>query len=60
MATHDEILRLTNTLMAAGLVGENYRVVRKKKKKMRDIIGLGGKNIVGSALIKSNAEFLGG
>lgn len=56
--TYKDILNVSNTLMAAGLAGDNYKLVKKKKKKLKDYIGQGTKNIVGTSLIKANAEFI--
>lgn len=49
------IAGLAPTLMAVGLVSENLRVVKKKKKTVGDITGLGIKNIIGTSLIKSTS-----
>lgn len=50
------MLKLARDLQGVALVSENLRVVKKKKKKAKDLIGLAGTNIVGSSLIKAQAE----
>ena len=58
--SYQAIARLIPTLQAAALAGENLKVVKKKKKKTGDMVGMGAKNIVGTNLIKINADLIGG
>lgn len=46
------LLDLSRAAQALALVGENVKFTKKKKKKVKDITGLGVKNIVGISLIK--------
>lgn len=57
--SYKAIAKLIPTLQAAALAGENLKVVKKKKIKTKDMIGMGTKNIVGISLIKINADLIG-
>jgi hypothetical protein len=59
MTTTNDLLRIGNTMMAVNLVGANLKAVKKKKKTTKDIVDLGVSNLVGSSLIKANADFIG-
>lgn len=52
------LLKLSQTGLALGLVGENVRIVKKKKKTTKDIVGLGVKNIVGTSLISEQGKII--
>ena len=54
------LLSIAPTLQAAALAGENLKVAKKKDKKVGDIVGLGVKNIVGTSLIKTQFDLIGG
>ena len=58
MAAYNDILRTVPTIQAAGMVGHNVKFLKKKKKKVKDIVELGAFNITGSALIDAEGEFL--
>lgn len=53
------IAGLIPTIQATQLVGHNLKVVKKKDKSIKDIIGLGVKNIVGISLIQREAQLIG-
>ena len=55
--TYQNIMKLIPTIQAAGLVGHNLKVV-KKKPTAKDMIGLGVTNIVGVSLIKTTADIV--
>lgn len=57
--TTKDIMNLVPTMHSMALVGENMKVVNKKKKSSKDLIGLGMKNLVGATLIKSEADLIG-
>jgi len=57
--SYKDIAKLIPTLQASALAGENLKVVKKKKIKTKDMIGMGTKNIVGISLIKINADLIG-
>ena len=57
--TYKEILNLIPLTQSTALLGENMKLLKKKKKSSKDFIGTGVKNIVGSALIKEQASFIG-
>ena len=57
--TVKDIANLIPTIQAAGLVGHNLKAVSKKKTTTKDMIGLGVGNIVGTSLIKVNADIIG-
>lgn len=43
---------LTKSMMGVALVSENYKLVKKKKKKAGDFVSTGTTNIVASELMK--------
>jgi len=55
-----QIMSLIPTVQAAVLVGENVKVVKKKKVKTKELVGLGAKNIVGIELIKLESGLIAG
>jgi len=55
----DPLLRLIPTLQAATLLSYNAKFLKKKKKKSSDFIEMGVGNIVGVALTKETADFIG-
>lgn len=57
--SYKEILDLSNTMQSVALLGENVNYLKKKKKK-KGIIGLGVTNIVGTQLIKEQANIVKG
>jgi hypothetical protein len=54
------IAGLIPIMSATALVGENVKVASKKKTTTKDIVGLGMMNIVGTSLIKTQAQMLSG
>lgn len=52
-------MNLVPVMQSTQLVGENLKLVKKKKTSTKDIVGLGIKNIVGTNLIKINADLIG-
>lgn len=54
------LLGIVPTLHSAALLGENIKFAKKKDKKATDFVGMGMKNIVGTKLIKSEADLIGG
>lgn len=59
MAAKD-MLALAQTLQATALAGSSYGLVRKKKKKVSDFIGVATTNMIGSSMIKAQADITGG
>ena len=57
--SYKDIANLIPTIQSASLVSENLKVLNKKTK-TKDILNLGIKNIVGTSLIKVNADLIGG
>lgn len=55
-----DILKVVPTIQAASLVGYNLKFAKKKKKKLGDFVEAGTTNIVGSAMTKEAADFIGG
>ena len=51
------LMELANSMQALNLVGTNIAETKKKKK---DIVKLGVNNIVGTSLIKVNADLIAG
>jgi len=54
------ILRLAPALQSAALVGKNLELVRKRKKTAKDFVEFGATSIIGTALIKEQADFIEG
>ena len=53
------LMNLIPTIQSASLVSHNLKVVNKKKKTTKDMIGLGMTNIIGTSLIKAEANLIG-
>lgn len=56
--SYKEIAKIIPTIQAAHLVKENVKVLKKKKNKPEDMIKMGAGNIVGTNLIKINADVI--
>jgi hypothetical protein len=56
---YKEIMKLIPTLQATALVGQNIKTIKKKKSTTKDIMDLGVTNIVGTSLIKTQANLIG-
>lgn len=54
------LLNLAQTGQALALTGESLKLVKKKNKKVKDIVGLGVKTIVGIELIKAQGRLISG
>lgn len=52
------LLNLSQTLLALSLTTEGIRVAKKKKKKVKDIVGLGITSIVGISLIRETGKII--
>lgn len=57
--SYKAILALALPLQSAALASENVKLLNKKKKSSKDFIETGIKNIIGVALIKEQAGFIG-
>ena len=58
--TYKNIARLIPTVQSLALIEENIKTVKQKKVKTKDIVKLGMHNIVGTSLIKINADMIAG
>lgn len=58
--SYKALLGIVPAIQSASLLNENVKVLKKKKQSVKDITGLGVKNIVGTSLIKVNANLIGG
>jgi len=54
--TAGDIIRIAPTMSALAMLGENVRVVKKKKKSTKDLVGLATTNIVGISLIRAQSQ----
>ncbi len=54
------ILGLIPAIQSATLLKENIKLAKKKNKKVGDFVGVGIKNIIGTELIKAEADLIGG
>ena len=57
---YKEILNLVPVMQSTALLGENMILLKKKKKKSKDFIETGMTNIFGTAMIKAQADMIGG
>lgn len=53
------ILRLANAVQALNLAGANIKKAKKKKKNLKDIVELGTTNVVGTSMVRINANLIG-
>ena len=58
--SYKTIANLIPTIQAAQLANENVKTIKKKKTSTKDILGLGMKNIIGTSLIKAEADLIAG
>jgi hypothetical protein len=56
--SYKKIMEIVPTIQSVHLISENLKALKKKKMKSKDIIGLGAKNIVGTSLIKIEADLI--
>ena len=57
--TYQDIAKLIPTIQAAGLVGHNLKAVSKKKKtSTKDMFDLGMTNVIGTSMLKINADLI--
>ena len=54
------IARVIPTIQAAGLVGHNVKYIKKKDLDATDFVKLGTTNVVGTSMIKVNADLIAG
>lgn len=54
-----ELLRLIPTLQSLSIVAENAKFVKKKNKTTKNFIDVGVGNMIGVALTKETADFIG-
>ncbi len=58
MTATTELLKLAQVGQSLALVGENFRVVKKKNKGVKDLAKLGVINIVGISLIRKTGALI--
>jgi hypothetical protein len=58
MSATDDILKASNTFLAAGLAGNSAKFAKKKRKTAGDCFKAATTNVIGTSLIKSNEDFL--
>ena len=56
--SYTDILKVVPTIQAAALVGRNYQLVKKKKKKASDFLSAGVDTFVGTSFIAAESQFL--
>ena len=56
--SYQKIAKIIPTIQAVGLVSHNIKKVNKKKVRTKEIVDLGITNIVGTNLIKINADII--
>lgn len=56
--SYKEIMKIIPTIQSASLVKHNLKALDKKKTKTKDIVDLGVKNVVGTSMIKINADLI--
>ena len=60
MTAVKSLAKLAQTGQALALAGENLKLVKKKKKKSKDFLKTGVKNIVGIKLISETGKLISG
>ncbi len=60
MAATSDLLGLARTAQAAALLGENVKLAKKKDKSVKDFLKVGTENIIGTNLIKIQADIAAG
>jgi len=58
--SYKTIAGLIPTMQSAALVSHNLKVVKKKKTTAKDMVDLGVTNVVGTSMIKINADLIAG
>jgi len=53
------ILEVGLSAQSIALLGENVRIAKKKKKTSKDFLSLGMKNLVGTSLLRAQAQEIG-
>jgi len=56
--SYKTIAGMIPTIQSLALVSHNLKVVKKKKKTTKDMVELGVGNIVGTSMIKINADMI--
>jgi len=56
--TYKDIMRVIPTVQAASLVKHNISKMKKKKKGVEYMAGLGTTNIIGTSLIQAEADLI--
>lgn len=54
------ILKLSNDMMALATASESMKLATKKKVNTKDFVGTGVKTIIGTSLLKTQANLIGG
>jgi len=57
--SYKDIANLIPTMQSVALVSHNLKAVKKKKTTAKDMVDLGVTNIVGTSMIKINADLIG-
>ena len=60
MTATKDILNVSQSMQALAIAGDSIKFANKKKKSTGDFLKQGTKTLVGTSLLKANAEFLGG
>lgn len=60
MTATGDLLRVGQTMQAAALLGQNYKLTKKKKVGVKDFLETGTTNILGTELIKAQAQLTAG
>jgi hypothetical protein len=59
MTVVKDIMNLVPTIQAASLVNANMKQLKKKKQTTGDMLNMGMGNVVGTSMIKINADLIG-
>jgi histidinol phosphatase-like PHP family hydrolase len=60
MSTAGQLIKLVPTIQSASLLKENIKLMNKKKKKSKDFLEGGVKNIIGIEFTKMSSQLAGG
>ena len=60
MTAVKDIMNVSQAMQATALTTHNLKFAMKKKKSIKEFIDVGATNIMGTSLLKANADFIGG
>ena len=59
MTATKDILKVSQNMQALAIAADSVKLAKKKKKKTKDYINSGFNSMVGTSMLKANADFIG-